>query len=218
MNYSQWILNRHWEINTNCFVVSASTQKTAWVLLHEDFYCLPASRKLDLPQHMWLELLTETQTLRENKSLLTRGSILLGVPVLAIYLEFVNLLLVSRSVLAVKSSSHSCVTVAFLRRCWRSWSCHGAAPEPGSLRAGWQGGHARRVSSESDFITSDTVSSGCSWITWAINWWVLWCHLLFQQGLWYRPQAICHLKLFLKFEKNGVQVSLNMNTYNYFCS
>lgn len=66
-----------------------------------------------------------------------------------------------------------CVIAGFLLRCCRSWSCHGAVPEPSSLGALWQAGHAGKVSSHSDFITSHTVSSGCSWISWAINWWGL---------------------------------------------
>lgn len=110
MNYSQWILDRHWEINTNCFVLSAFTPKIAFVLLDGDVYCyLQAENETYRSTYDWF--LIETQTPRENKILLTRGSILLGVPYLAIYLEFVNLLLVSWSALPVKSSPCSCVSL-----------------------------------------------------------------------------------------------------------
>lgn len=94
-----------------------------------------------------------------------------------------------------------CVIAGFFLRCCRSWSCHGAVPEPSSLGALWQAGNAGRDSSHSDFITSHTVNYGCSWISWAINWWALWCRLLFQQNLSLRAQTACHPKVSLEFEK-----------------
>lgn len=57
----------------------------------------------------------------------------------------------------------------------------------------------------SDSITSDIVSSAGSWISWARNWWALWCHLLFQQNLWFRAQ--CHPKVSLEFEKKKKRCS-----------
>lgn len=50
-----------------------------------EMFTVTCKHKIGLSQCMWL--LFETQTPGENKSLLTRGNILLGVPGLAIYLE-----------------------------------------------------------------------------------------------------------------------------------
>lgn len=106
-------------------------------------------------------LLIETQTPTENKILLTRSSILLGVPDPAIYLEFAHLLLVWWSVLPLKSSTCSCGS---LQASW--WGSGGAgaavglwlSPAPPGLagRQGMWGGF--QVSLTSSLQTQATLA------------------------------------------------------------
>lgn len=70
MNYSQWILNRHWEINTNCFVLSAFTQKTVFVLLDGDVYCYLQAENLTYHSTYDYDYLLRLKLLEKIKSCL----------------------------------------------------------------------------------------------------------------------------------------------------
>lgn len=131
-----------------------------------DVFTVTCKHVLRLSHCMWLGLLFETQTTGENKSLLTRGNILLGVPDLAIYLESVYLPVVSWPALSVKPGARWCVALPS-----SSQGARGAGAATGlSLnstpwgRAGWQGGYAERVSSSLSLAPSLGHSHSQPWL------------------------------------------------------